>query len=215
MDAMRSPAMNNDAFNKFLKARAELALSPEDCYKAFLERDSAYDGVFFIAVKTTKIYCRTTCKAKKANFENCMFYSNAALAEQKGYRSCLRCHPERAPHESVDPIVRIAAIALKRIYEGALVVGSVGQLAAELNVSTRHLRRALQRVYRRAPAVLANEYRLECAERLLETTQCSVVDVAAQSGFSSIRRFNEAFREKYDTSPSEWRRVRCKRKPGE
>jgi AraC family transcriptional regulator of adaptative response / DNA-3-methyladenine glycosylase II len=207
--------MNNDAFDKFLKARANLVLSPDDCYKAFLGRNSAFDGVFFIAVRTTKIYCRTTCKAKKANFENCTFYPNAHLAEQKGYRACLRCHPQLAPDQSLDPVVRIATTALRRICEGAMVDGSVDQLAAELNVSPRHLRRALQRVYHQAPSALANEFRLECAERLLETTQWSVPEVAIRSGFASIRRFNEVFREKYDTSPSEWRRVHRKQKRNE
>ena len=69
----------------------------ETCNAARLRRDAAYDGRFFIAVKTTFIYCRPVCPVKQPLTKNVTFYPSAAAAERDGYRPCLRCRPETAP----------------------------------------------------------------------------------------------------------------------
>ena len=65
----------------------------ETCNDARLRRDPAYDGLFFVAVKTTKIFCRPTCRVKQPLTKNVRFYATVAEAEQAGYRACLRCKP--------------------------------------------------------------------------------------------------------------------------
>jgi AraC family transcriptional regulator of adaptative response/methylated-DNA-[protein]-cysteine methyltransferase len=62
-------------------------------YRALAERDSAYDGVFFAAVRTTGIFCRPTCAAKTPNQENVEFYPSIDQALSAGYRPCKRCKP--------------------------------------------------------------------------------------------------------------------------
>ena len=69
----------------------------ETCNAARLRRDPAYDGVFFTAVRTTRIYCRPVCQVKQPLTKNVTFYPSAAAAERDGYRPCLRCRPETAP----------------------------------------------------------------------------------------------------------------------
>lgn len=190
--------------------KSRQALSPVLCYKAFLERDIAYDGVFFVAVRTTGVYCRTTCKSRKAKFENCLFFPDAELTEEKGYRACLRCRPDLAPDNPADVIARLASEAVKRIYDGALTDGSVENLASELGVTSRHLRRALKRIYHQTPLELAQNYRLQLAETLLIESKLPITEISGRSGFSSIRRFNEVFREKYGINPSKLRKSRDK-----
>lgn len=70
---------------------------------ARLRRDPAFDGVFFVAVKTTKIYCRPVCRVKPPLTKNVTFYPTAAEAEQAGYRACLRCRPGSEPGSAERP----------------------------------------------------------------------------------------------------------------
>jgi methylphosphotriester-DNA--protein-cysteine methyltransferase len=75
----------------------KMTFNEEEFYRAHLARDQRFDGKFFVAVKTTMIYCRPTCPARKAKLKNLTFYIHAAQAEEAGYRPCLRCRPEAAP----------------------------------------------------------------------------------------------------------------------
>src|SRR5215469_7993991 len=90
-------------------------------YRALTARDARFDGVFFVGVTTTGIYCRPVCTARTPGRDRCRFFPNAALAEKAGFRPCLRCRPELAPgHATVDAISRTARIAADRIEAGAL-----------------------------------------------------------------------------------------------
>ena len=71
------------------------------CYLALKARDARFDGSFFTAVTSTGIYCRPVCKVRTPKRENCRFYTHAAQAESAGFRPCLRCRPELAPHALV------------------------------------------------------------------------------------------------------------------
>ena len=72
--------------------------SDDACYLALRTRDARFDGRFFTAVTSTGIYCRPVCKVRCPKRENCRFYTLAAQAELAGFRPCLRCRPELAPH---------------------------------------------------------------------------------------------------------------------
>ena len=182
-------------------------LDPESCYRALVTHDARFDGMFFVGVSSTKIYCRTVCTAKTPREENCSFYPSAAAAEKAGFRPCLRCRPELAPGNArVDAIGRLAAAAASRIEDGALTDKRIEELANELGVSDRHLRRTIQNEFGVTPVELAQTQRLLLAKRLLNDTELSIVDVAFASGFSSLRRFNSLFKERYRLSPSEMRK---------
>src|ERR1700755_833474 len=108
-------------------------LDPDTCYPALAARDSRFDGVFFVGVSTTGIYCRPICTAKVPRRDRCTFYRTAAEAEAAGFRACFRCRPERAPGTaSVDSVSRTVNLAMRRIEAGALDEGSIEDLAAEL-----------------------------------------------------------------------------------
>src|SRR5204863_935419 len=115
-----------------------------------------------------------------------------------GYRPCLRCRPELAPGRApVDAVSRLAFAAAMRIADGALNGRSVADLARELGVSERHLRRALEREVGVSPVELAQTHRLLLAKQLLADTRLTVTRIAYSSGFQSLRRFNAAFRQQY------------------
>ena len=183
------------------------SLSPHICQRALDARDARFDGLFFVGIVTTRIYCRPTCPSRRADPDNRRFYDSAAAAERAGFRPCLRCRPELAPGRALmDAVSRLAYKAAQRIGAGALNGRSVAELAAELGVSERHLRRALRREIGVSPVELAQTHRLLLAKRLLADTGLPVTDVAFASGFESLRRFNVAFHERYGMSPSAVRR---------
>ncbi len=182
------------------------------CYKALSTGDARFDGVFFVGVSSTGIYCRPICPAKAPRRENCTFFPSAAAAERAGYRPCLRCRPELAPGNSqVDASSRLAAAAASRIEDGALTEGSVEDLASELGITDRHLRRVIETEYGVSPIELAQTQRLLLAKRLLTDTRLPITEVALASGFSSLRRFNALFKERYRLNPKDLR----KRRPAE
>jgi AraC family transcriptional regulator of adaptative response / DNA-3-methyladenine glycosylase II len=183
-------------------------LNPAQCQRAARTHDPRFDGIFFIGIITTRIYCRPICPARVSVSSHRRFFVSAAAAERAGYRPCLRCRPELAPGRApVDAISRLAFAAATRIGAGALNGRSVADLARELNVSERHLRRALEREVGVAPIELAQTHRLLLAKRLLADTPLSVTHIAFASGFQSLRRFNTVFRERYRLSPSSLRRT--------
>ena len=176
------------------------------CYRATRARDRRFDGRFFVAIRSTRIYCRPICPARAAKRENMRFYSSAAAAEGAGFRPCLRCRPERAPGlASVDAVSRLVAAAMAGIEEHALSSARVGDLAASLGVSDRHLRRVTEAELGVSPIELAQTQRLLLAKRLLGETPLSQTEIAFASGFGSVRRFNALFKSRYGLSPRELR----------
>jgi AraC family transcriptional regulator, regulatory protein of adaptative response / DNA-3-methyladenine glycosylase II len=179
-----------------------MLLDPNACFLAVRARDRRFDGRFFVAVTSTGIYCRPICPVRPPKRENMQFYTSAAAAEGAGFRPCLRCRPERAPGlASVDAVSRLVGAAMAGIEEHALSSARVGELAASLGVSDRHLRRVTEAQLGVSPIELAQTQRLLLAKRLLSETRLNLTEIAFASGFGSVRRFNALFKSRYGLSP--------------
>lgn len=193
-----------------------MKLDPESCYRALTACDPRFDGVFFVGVTTTGIYCRPVCTARRPDRANCRYFATASAAEAEGFRPCLRCRPELAPGPArVDASNRIAEAAAARIAAGALNEGSVPHLASDLCVGERHLRRVIRGELGASPVQLAQTHRLLLAKRLLTDTSLPVTRVAFASGFSSVSRFNTLFRQRYRMNPMTLRRSRAAEPAGD
>ncbi len=183
-----------------------MQLDPDSCYQALVSRDPRFDGLMFVGVASTGIYCRLVCNSRRPLRRNCSFYPHAAAAEQAGFRPCLRCRPELAPGNArVDSHNRLAVALARRIEEGALNDLNVPELAAQMEISDRHLRRVIQDEFGVSPNKLLETQRLLTAKLLLTDTTLPVTEIAYASGFSSLRRFNDAFLANYRLSPSRFR----------
>jgi AraC family transcriptional regulator of adaptative response / DNA-3-methyladenine glycosylase II len=179
-----------------------MELDSNACFRAVRARDRRFDGRFFVAITSTHIYCRPICPARPAKRDNMRFYASAAGAEGAGFRPCLRCRPERAPGLApVDAVSRLVGAAIAGIEEHALSSAKVGDLAASLGVSDRHLRRVTESELGVSPIELAQTQRLLLAKRLLSETRLSQTEIAFASGFGSVRRFNALFKSRYGLSP--------------
>lgn len=182
-------------------------LDPQHCYAALQARDTRFDGLFFVAVSTTRIYCRPICTVRLPRADRCTFYPNAATAEQAGYRPCLKCRPELAPGAAlVDSVQRVARQAAAAIAQGALTDSNLEVLASGFGLSSRQLRRAVEREYGVSPIALAQTYRLLLAKQLLTDTALNMTEIAFASGFGSLRRFNHSFLSQYRLNPTALRK---------
>jgi AraC family transcriptional regulator of adaptative response / DNA-3-methyladenine glycosylase II len=194
-----------------------MTLDDDVCYRALVARDRRFDGIFFVGVKSTGIYCRPVCTAKTPGRTRCRFFTSAPLAEQAGFRPCLRCRPELAPGcAPVDQVRSVARAAAARIESGALNDGrKLDELAASLHLSARQLRRAMRQELGVTPIEWAQTNRLLLAKRLIAETQLPLVQVAFAAGFDSVRRFNALFRAHYRLTPSDLRRAISRNAPAD
>jgi AraC family transcriptional regulator, regulatory protein of adaptative response / DNA-3-methyladenine glycosylase II len=184
-----------------------MMLDAPTCYRALRARDARFDGRFFVAVSSTRIYCRPICTVRPPKRENCRFYPSAAAAESAGYRPCLRCRPELAPgNASVDATTRLAQAAASIMEDRTLDNTGLDAIAVRLGVTDRHLRRAFRAEFGVAPVEFDQTQRLLLAKRLLTDTALPVTEVAFASGFGSVRRFNALFKQRYRLQPTRLRR---------
>ncbi|HEX6958412.1 MAG TPA: AlkA N-terminal domain-containing protein [Ferrovibrio sp.] len=179
------------------------------CYRAVSRRDARFDGRFFIAVKTTGIYCRPICPARTPLARNVVFFTSAAAAQEAGFRPCLRCRPEAAPELGAwRGTWNSVSRALALIELGALDEADVEALANRLGIGERQLRRLFQQHLGVAPIAVAQARRIHLAKQLIAETALPMTEIAYAAGFGSIRRFNECFQRMFKRAPSELRRRR-------
>ena len=184
-------------------------LDKATCYRALQSKDARFDGLIFVGVKSTGVYCRPVCPARTAKYENCTFYGSAAAAQEAGHRPCLRCRPETAPQfASWRGTSNTVSRALALIGEGALdgENSSVEKLADRLGVGERQLRRLFLQHLGASPVVVAQTRRVLFAKQLIHDTMLPMTEVALAAGFNSLRRFNEVFHGLFHRSPSSIRR---------
>jgi AraC family transcriptional regulator of adaptative response / DNA-3-methyladenine glycosylase II len=177
-------------------------------YRALTARDPRFDGVFFVGVTSTDVYCRPICPAKTPKESNCRFFDTPQEAEQAGFRPCLRCRPELAPGSApVDDGQRIAQVIVQRLEEGNFdEKAGLEKIADQFELSSRQIRRIVQKELGVPPIQLLLTRRLLLAKQLLTETTLSITEVAFASGFSSLRRFNDAFNTRYGMPPTRLRR---------
>jgi AraC family transcriptional regulator of adaptative response / DNA-3-methyladenine glycosylase II len=188
-----------------------MVIDGDICYRALRTRDARFDGRFFTGVKTTGIYCRPVCPARTPLRKNVRFFACAAAAEAAGFRACRRCRPETSPGTPAWlGTSSTVSRALRLIHEGYLDEHDVDALGARLGVGERHLRRLFDEHLGASPIEVALSRRLHLAKRLLDDTALPITDIAFASGFSSVRRFNDAFTQTFRRSPREMRREETK-----
>ncbi|MCK9893587.1 AlkA N-terminal domain-containing protein [Frankia sp. AgB32] len=175
-------------------------------FDAVASRDARFDGAFFFAVTTTRIYCRPSCPAVRPKRENIRFFATAAAANGEGFRACRRCRPDAVPG-CADWNVRADVVgrAMRLISDGVVDREGVGGLAARLGYSPRQLTRQLTAEVGAGPRALARVRRAHAARTLLATSDLPATDVAFAAGFASVRQFNDTIRAVYAATPGELR----------
>jgi AraC family transcriptional regulator of adaptative response / DNA-3-methyladenine glycosylase II len=178
----------------------------ESCYRLSNSRDPRYDGAFFVAATSTRLYCRPSCPARLPKRANVRFYPTAAAAQSAGFRACKRCRPDAVPGSPdwnwrADSVAR----AMRLIADGTVDREGVPGLARRLGFSERHLRRLLAEELGASPVALARAQRANTARLLIESTAVPFADAAFAAGFHSVRQFNDTIRDVFASTPRELR----------
>jgi methylphosphotriester-DNA--protein-cysteine methyltransferase len=168
---------------------------PETCYAAMLRRDRAFDGVFFVGVTSTGIFCRPVCPARTPLHRNCTFHADAAAAQAAGFRACKRCRPESVPGSpawagSAASVARALTLIDAGGLDEAVPVETLGD---KLGVGARQVRRLFARHLGVSPVAVAQAKRLSAAVVMIDEGRLPMAEVALVAGFGSVRRFNEVF----------------------
>ncbi|MDQ3105192.1 MAG: helix-turn-helix domain-containing protein, partial [Actinomycetota bacterium] len=184
---------------------------PQRCYRAVSSRDRRFDGVFYVAVTSTGIYCRPSCPARTPLPENTRFYVTAAAAQDAGFRACRRCRPEAVPGSPAwDVSADVSGRAMRLISDGLVDREGVPGLASRLGYSQRQLHRLLVARLGAGPLALARARRAQTARTLITSSSMRLSDVAFAAGFRSVRQFNATMQEVYGLPAGALRRRTAK-----
>src|ERR1700728_1667273 len=188
----------------------------EQRYQAAVSKDPRFDGVFFIAVTSTGIYCRPSCPAITPHREHMRFYRSAAAAQEAGFRACKRCRPDATPGSPEWNIrADVVGRAMRLIADGAVDRAGVRGLADRLGYTERQVHRLITAELGAGPLAIARAQRAQTARVLAETTTLPFSELAFAAGFASIRQFNATVREVFAMTPTQLRsRATGARRPG-
>ena len=181
---------------------SESTIHDDARWQAVRLRDPAFDGTFFVAVRTTGVYCRPSCRSRPARRENIAYFATAEEAQRAGYRACKRCRPDRlgAPDPQVEAVKR----ACERI-GAAEEAPSLADLAADAGLSPFHFHRVFKKVAGVTPKAFAAQMRARrAAERL--STAGTVTEAIYDAGFNSSSRFYETAQARLGMTPTAVRR---------
>jgi len=187
-------------------------MGDEQRYQAAVSKDPRFDGVFFIAVTSTGIYCRPSCPAITPKRENMRFYRSAAAAQDAGFRACKRCRPDASPGSPEWNIrADVVGRAMRLIADGVVDRDGVQGLASRLGYEQRQVRRLVTAEVGAGPLAIARAQRAQTARVLIETTALPLSEIAFAAGFTSIRQFNATIGEVFAVTPTELREARGRR----
>ncbi|XQE66292.1 bifunctional DNA-binding transcriptional regulator/O6-methylguanine-DNA methyltransferase Ada [Pseudomonas sp. P3C3] len=162
-------------------------LNHDHCWQALCERDAHFDGQFVFAVRSTGIYCRPSCPARRPRRDNVSFHADAASAEAAGFRPCKRCSPHgQSPAEQLDALV----VAACRLLQNSEPAPTLEQLAARIGLSASHLARAFKARTGMTPRAWLAAQRRQRLEASLPQAG-SVLQAALDAGYSGTRALYE------------------------
>ena len=175
-----------------------MMIDPDFAFAAFDRRDRTLDGQFVGAVKTTRIYCKPSCPARRPLRENVEFFATAAEARDAGYRSCMRCKPDEVgrDREAVAKALKLIAIAEE--------APSLDDLAAAVGFAPHHFHRLFKRDTGVTPAAYARGIRASRAEAAL-SKKGSITDAIYEAGYSGPSRFYAETNTRLGMTPSAWK----------
>ncbi len=176
-------------------------LSFDEMWEKIMACDSSYDGLFYTAVKTTKIYCRPSCRSRKPNKINVDFYGTIPEAVEAGFRACKRCQPDAGLSPQMEIVTSVKSFLVQH-YKEPLVLQDIADFAG---VSPFYLERQFKQATSETPREYLEKIRVDKAAHLLKNTSLTNLEICYEAGFRSPSNFYKVFRTVLDCSPSEFR----------
>jgi AraC family transcriptional regulator of adaptative response / DNA-3-methyladenine glycosylase II len=200
---------SNKVFTIMLSQAVKYKIMNTDYQQARLSRDARFDGTFYIAVKTTHVFCRPICPANLPLEKNVEYFTLAQQAMLAGYRPCLRCRPDSAPHsyawQGVNTTVHRAMHLLKEYREL-----NIEEIAKKLGISARYFRQLFQQHLGLSPKQFQLFDKVLFAKQLLHDSQLPIEHIAHASGFASARRLQHNFKKVTGLTPQQIKQAKNK-----
>jgi AraC family transcriptional regulator of adaptative response / methylphosphotriester-DNA alkyltransferase methyltransferase len=179
-----------------------LELSFDEMWEKILLCDGTYDGLFYTAVKTTKIYCRPSCRSRKPKKINVEFFFKRMDAEEAGYRPCKRCQPNTQQTPQMCMVQNVMTFLVDNYKQNLLLE----DISKYVGVSSFYLERLFKQLTSETPRTYLEKVRIDKASHLLKATELPVIEICFESGFRSLSNFYKVFRHLKGCSPSDYRR---------
>lgn len=181
-----------------------ILISDDEKWKAVTSNDRAYDGLFFYAVKTTGVFCRPSCKAKRPIRENVVFFTTVNNAVNSGFRPCKLCRPDMVSYAPNAQLVEKSKEMLQQVYNKSL---DFSAMACQIGVSPSHLLRLFKQYTGVTPRQYILRLRIDKACALLRQTNARILEIAYHTGFQSLSNFHRCFKEQMGVSPKQYRQL--------
>lgn len=156
-------------------------------YQALLDKDTEYEGIFYVGVKTTGVFCRPTCPARKPKFENCEFFQTAQQALLASYRPCLRCRPLSHPNH-VSPLIQTLVKAVEDNPEKRWKDRDFAALSVDASTARRQFKKRFGMTF----VEYARARRMGIAMKQIRDGE-AVIDAQLDAGYESSSGFRDAF----------------------
>ncbi|WP_422124471.1 bifunctional transcriptional activator/DNA repair enzyme AdaA [Planococcus sp. X10-3] len=183
--------------------KLETSFTFEEMWDRIMACDRNYDGLFYTAVKTTKIYCRPSCRSRKPKKMNVEFYTSIEEAESNGYRACKRCQPETELSPNAEVVQKVVSFVTAN-YQRKL---NLEDMAAHVGFSASYLDRVFKQETGETPRSFLEKVRVDRAAHGLKHTDNTNLEICYEVGFQSTSHFYKAFRRSKNLSPSEYRKM--------
>ena len=171
-------------------------LTFQEKYNAIGQKDSSYEGIFITAVKTTGIFCRPSCRARKPKAENVIFYDTVKEALQNGFRPCKICRPMEKLSETPDYIKKI----IKELHENPYLRIKDYDLK-QRGVEPSQIRRWFKKYHYITFHAYQRMLRINTAYNCIKSGK-TITNSALDSGYESLSGFNEGFRSIFGEPPT-------------
>lgn len=177
-------------------------MNRKEKWNAVLTDNGEYDGTFFYAVKSTRIFCRPSCPSKPPLEENVTYFPTAEAAMNAGYRPCKRCRPDLLAYQPTAELAGKIKTAIDLLFADR---AALFEELKKLGISRRHMTQLFVNHYGQTPGEYANALRIQTAKEQLKDQSHSILDIAFSLGFESLSSFYRFFRKYTETSPGDYR----------
>lgn len=172
-------------------------------WEAIVSCDATYDGQFFYGVRTTKIYCRPSCRSRTPLKANVQVHAARDFFSKLGYRACKRCQPDSelfmAPKQV---LIKKASDLIHDKYHENLTLRSLAEM---LYISPYYFQKTFKEIEGKSPAQYVMEIRIRAAQNLIKESTYSISEISVKTGFKTPSHFSRVFQRVTGTPPSYFR----------
>ncbi len=182
----------------------QMSLTHEQKWQAFINRDERYDGLFYTGVRTTGIFCKPSCRARKPLEKNVIFYDDINTAKAEGFRPCKICEPDGNSADNLCQILEQLNALVQRSFQNQI---DFIAFAKQNGISSSHLVREFKKKYKMTPKQLLIISRIEDAKKRLSETSDEIIKIAYDVGFLSSSSFYKHFKASTGIAPAAYRKA--------